>query len=59
MFAKVGKKDEAKEARAQADMALQTMISLETQQGAYSACVIPDVSYYPDYEYGDWIVSKI
>jgi hypothetical protein len=60
MFAKLGNDKAAKEARAQAETALQTLVSLETQQGAYSACVVPDVEPYGyGYEYSDnRLVSK-
>lgn len=61
MFAKMGDKDSAASAREAAGTALKTLVSLETEQGAYSACVVPETDYYPginDYE-GNWIVSKL
>ncbi len=61
MFAKMGKDKSASDAREEADSALKIMVDLETNQGAYSACVVPDVEPYGydnGYYSNNWIVAK-
>lgn len=59
MFAKAGDKDSAASAREAANTALKTLVDLETNQGSYSACVVPEVDgCYGEYGYGNWLVSK-
>lgn len=57
MFAKAGNSKAAADAREEANTALKVMVDLETNQGAYSACVVPDVECYPEYGY-DLLPSK-
>jgi hypothetical protein len=62
MFAKLEKDKAATDARAEAEASLQALIALETQQGAYNACVVPDVDYYGagyDSWTEDWLTAKI
>jgi len=60
MFSKLGNKDGAMDAKAKADQALKTLIDLETQQGANSAQIVPEVEYYGDWIDSDaWIVAKV
>jgi hypothetical protein len=58
MFAKLGNADAAADARKQANTALQTTVDLETNQGAYSACVVPDVEPCYDYVGDNWAMAK-
>lgn len=61
MFSKVGDKDAAVAARSQADAALKTLVNLETEQGAFSACVVPEVDRYQPFDWSvdNWLVAKI
>lgn len=61
MFAKSGDKDSAASARDAANTALETLVDLETNQGAYCAQVVPETDgYYGDGYYSNpsWLVSK-
>lgn len=62
MFSKMGSDKAASDAREQAKTALEGLITLETRQGAYSACVVPEVEYsrsFDDWSADAWIVQKI
>lgn len=62
MFSKMGNDKAAADARDQAKTSLEGLIKLETQQGAYSACVVPEVEYsrsLNDWSSDAWIVQKV
>jgi hypothetical protein len=60
MFAKLGNDKGAMDFRAQSETAIKSLVELETQQGAFSATVVPDFSGtcgLNDYD-DSWLVAK-
>jgi hypothetical protein len=49
MFSKLGNKDGSMDAKAKADQALKTLIDLETQQGASSYQIVPEVETWSNW----------
>ena len=56
-FSRFGKPAEASEARAKAEVAKKTLMSLETAQGAHQQRVVPTVEPYGGY-YGSELYGK-